>query len=200
MVAVAWKPQGLPEEDWFRANLYGFLGGVLGAAPNENIVRSVRTITGDGTPIGGVLREIAAAAALPVSAIRKEYAVLFIGLTGGQVVPFASYYLNGSLFEKALADLRSDLFRLGIEAGETSADPEDHIAFLFEVMQGLILGAFGEPADLLSQKQFFDAHIGSWADRFFADLEAAPAAAFYRPVARAGSLLLSIERDAFAMA
>lgn len=155
---------------------------------------------GDGTPIGSALRDIASAAALPVSTIQKEYDVLFIGLTGGQVIPFASYYLSGFLFEKPLAALRSDLVRLGIEAGERSADPEDHIAFLFEVMQGLILGAFGEPADLQSQKQFFDAHIGSWADRLFADLEAAPAAVFYRPVARAGSLLLSIEMDAFAMA
>lgn len=200
MVAVAWKPQGLPEEDWFRASLYGFLGGLLGAAPDEGTVRSLRAMPGDGTPIGSALRDIASAAALPVSTIQKEYDVLFIGLTGGQVVPFASYYLSGFLFEKPLAALRSDLVRLGIEAGERSADPEDHIAFLFEVMQGLILGAFGEPADLQSQKQFFDAHIGSWADRLFADLEAAPAAVFYRPVARAGSLLLSIEMDAFAMA
>ena len=37
----------------------------------------------------------------------------------------------------------------------------------------MIMGDFGAPVDLATQRDFFEKHIGSWAPRFFEDLEAA---------------------------
>jgi cytochrome c biogenesis factor len=66
-------------------------------------------------------------------------------------------------------------------------------------LAGLIGGEFGAPATLAVQKQFFDTHLAPWAPRFFADLEKAEAARFYRPVGRVGRLLCSIEAEALAL-
>jgi TorA maturation chaperone TorD len=67
------------------------------------------------------------------------------------------------------------------------------------MMAGLIGGDFGAPATLAVQKQFFNTHLAPWAPRFFADLEKAEAARFYRPVGRVGRLLCSIEAEALAL-
>jgi TorA maturation chaperone TorD len=80
------------------------------------------------------------------------------------------------------------------------SEPEDHIAALCETMAGLIAGSFGEPADIPTQQRFFERHLASWADRFFADLENADAARLYRPLGTIGRLFLDIERKAFEMA
>ena len=61
-------------------------------------------------------------------------------------------------------------------------------------------GAFGEAADIATQRAFFDAHIGSWAGRFFGNLETSPNAKFYRPVGTIGKLFMEIESRSFAMA
>ena len=117
--------------------------------------------------------------------------------------PYGSYYRAGFLHEKPLADLRHDLRALGVARSATASESEDHIAALCETMFGLITGAFGAPddplGDLHRQAAFFTAHIDSWAPRFFADLQAAPSALFYRPLGRLGAQFVAIEAEAFAM-
>jgi TorA maturation chaperone TorD len=66
-------------------------------------------------------------------------------------------------------------------------------------MAGLIAGAFGAPATLAQQRQFFNSHLAPWAPRFFADLEKAQAARFYKPVGAVGRILMTIEAEAFAL-
>lgn len=189
----------LSEEDILRARLYAFLARILGSAPDESTLAQMRALGCDDTPLGRAFGDLAEVAARmdPVRA-EAEYTALFIGLTQGRVVPFASFYKTGFLYEKPLADLRSDLGALGIAAAGPG-EPEDHVAALFEVMHALILGRFGRPADLDSQRRFWAAHIGDWAPRLFADIESADEAELYRPVARIGSLFLAIEAEAFAM-
>ena len=90
--------------------------------------------------------------------------------------------------------------RLGIVQADGAGDPEDHVGTLAEMMAGLILGAFGAPVSLTEQRRFFETHLAPWADRFFADLERAEAARFYRPVGTFGRLFLAIEIEGFALA
>ncbi len=78
-------------------------------------------------------------------------------------------------------------------------EPEDNIASLFEMMAGMILGRFGEPASLDQQKQFFNRHIGPWAGHFFSDLEAAKNSVLYAPVGAIGRVFMEIEQEAFRM-
>jgi TorA maturation chaperone TorD len=50
--------------------------------------------------------------------------------------------LTGFLKDKPLAKLRNDMKEIGIELAENVKEPEDHIASLFDMMSGLILGKF----------------------------------------------------------
>ncbi len=191
----------VPPEDVLRARCYGLLAQLLRAAPSASLLDTLATAQPDGSALGSALAEIGATAhAMPVDAAAEEYNELFVGLTRGELVPYASYYLTGFLYEKPLARLRGDMNRLGIARADASTEPEDHIAALCEMMAGLIVGAFDAPADLATQRSFFDAHLGPWVGRFFEDLEAADAARLYKPVGTLGRLFMGIESEAFAMA
>ncbi len=189
------------DEERARGKLYALLGYLLAAPPGREDLDRLRAVEGDESDLGRALSALAEAAGrAETEALRDEYHALFIGVGRGELNPFASYYLTGFLQEKPLANLRLDMARLGIARAEGVPEPEDHIASLCEMMAGLILGAFGEPASLAEQQRFFNAHIGPWAARFFEDLEAAESAVFYAPVGTVGRLFMSIESQAFEMA
>ena len=59
--------------------------------------------------------------------------------------------------------------------------------------------AFGTPANLSLQRDFFTKHVGSWGNQFFVDLESAPSAYFYRPVGSLGRNFLQLEAEAFSI-
>ena len=68
------------------------------------------------------------------------------------------------------------------------------------MMAGLIDGSFAPAVgDIAAQQHFFSTHVEPVAPRFFADLEKADAARFYRPVARVGRHFLEVEASAFQM-
>ncbi len=194
-------PEEVPEEDVLRARFYGMLAHLLTAPPSAETLESVRALEGDETEMGSALGALAAVAAkTSANEAEDEYNALFIGMAHGELTPYASYYLAGFLMEKPLANLRGDMARLGIAASEDFKEPEDHIGVLCEMMHGLITGAFGAPADMATQKEFFDAHIRPWAPRFFEDLEAAKSAVLYMPVGTVGRVFMAIEAAAFEMA
>jgi len=161
----------------------------------------VRGLHGDETELGVGVKTLASAArgVTPLKA-EEEFFNLFIGVGQGELLPFASYYLTGFLNEKPLALLRADMAKLGIARAAEIKEPEDHIASLFEMMAGMITGAFGQPVELPRQQEFFARHVGSWAPRFFEDLEAARSAALYMPVGMIGRVFMGIECQAFEMA
>ncbi|MDJ0607932.1 MAG: molecular chaperone TorD family protein [Kiloniellales bacterium] len=189
-----------------RADWYALLARLLSRPADEDLLAILRRLgsdepAGSETDLSATLRALRAAAqGGRVEAIAQEYFDLFIGVGGSELTPYGSYYLTGFLHEKPLARLRDDMAELGIARGEGVAESEDHIAALCDMMAGLITGAFGEPADLATQRRFFDDHIGCWAPRFFENMEASPSAVFYMPVGTLGRLFMSIESQAFAMA
>ena len=196
--------RGISEEDLQRARLYGLLARVLGEPMNDETLEVVRALkgSGDGNELGGAFAAFGAVAVrTPRGGAEDEFSALFYGDgSGGELLPYASYYLTGFLLEKPLASLRGDMAVLGIQPSGLSKEPEDHIAFLCEIMHGLITGAFGEPASLAAQQKFFKTHMAPWAGQFFTDLEGAELAALYRPVGTIGRLFISIEAEAFEMA
>ena len=195
------EPRKLAEEDVLRADAYALLGWLLKSPPTRDDLRRVGALQGDKSEFGQTMSALAAAArATTPEAVEEEYFNLFIGVGRGEVVPYASFYLAGFLFEKPLAKLRVDMSKLGIARADGVREPEDHIAALCEIMSGLITGTFGSPADLATQQFVFDTHIEPWAARFFEDLEAAKSAAFYMPVGTLGKLFMGIETQAFQMA
>jgi TorA maturation chaperone TorD len=53
--------------------------------------------------------------------------------------------------------------------------------------------------DAAAERRFFERHLKPWAGRFFADLETAQSARFYRAVGRLGRAFMDIETEAFAL-
>lgn len=203
MLAVA-ESEGegtIGQEEALRAHWYALLARLLASEPDQECLAYVRALEGDETEIGQAIGAlVSAAGSANRETLRDEYFNLFVGVGQGELVPYGSYYLAGFLHEKPLARLRADMRRLSIARSEGVSEPEDHIAALCEMMLGLIVGAFGAPADLATQRQFFNDHMAGWAPRFFEDLQAAPSALFYMPVGRIGQLFMAIESQGFEMA
>ncbi|MGP6085746.1 TorD/DmsD family molecular chaperone [Antarctobacter jejuensis] len=190
----------IAEEDRLRADLYNFLGLLLAGPPDEMLLAQTASLSGDETEMGQAIGTLAKLGKVSKpKAVTSEYNKLFIGLGRGELLPYASYYLTGFLNEKPLAALRQDMARRGLARAENVFEPEDNIASLMEMMGAMIVGRFGAPASLDTQKEFFNKHIGPWAGHFFSDLESAKNSVFYAPVATVGRLFMEIEAEAFRM-
>jgi TorA maturation chaperone TorD len=186
------------EIDLLRSHEYNLLAIVLGRAPERDLLGRLVELRGDQSALGSAHIALAqAAAAADPDAVEREFFDLFVGLGRGELLPYASYYLTGFLNERPLARVREDLGALGVERVPDQREPEDHIAILLEVMAGLASGRFA--ADRDAERGFFDRHLKPWAERLFADLEAAKSARFYRAVGALGRLFMEIEAEAFAM-
>ena len=186
------------EVDAARAQEYALLSVLLARAPNAALLERLGTLRGDASPLGLAHAALAdAASRTNVERSEREYFNLFIGLGRGELLPYGSYYLTGFLHERPLARLREDLGRLGIERVEGQAEPEDHAAILCEIMAGLASRRF--PAAAGADRQIFEQHLAPWIGRFFADLERAEAADFYRRVGMLGRVFIEIETEALAL-
>jgi TorA maturation chaperone TorD len=184
--------------DLQRSHHYEMLAVLLSRAPDEEVLTALAGLKGETTPFG--LAHIALAEAASTAdrdAVSREFFNLFIGIGRGELLPYGSYYRTGFLNEKPLARLRSDLIALGIERAPNEVEPEDHIAILCEIMAGLCEGRFGTPG---ADQQLFERHVKPWAARFFADLEVAESARFYRHVGTVGRMYMELEAEAFAWA
>jgi TorA maturation chaperone TorD len=189
---------GVEDVDLARAREYALLGSLLLRAPDAKLLKQIGELRGDATPLGIAHIELAEAARNADAArIDREFFELFIGIGRGELLPYGSYYLTGFLHERPLARLREDLTRIGVERAEGVAEPEDHAGILCEIMAGLAGGELPAPPD--SDRTIFEKHMAPWIGRFFADLESAQAADFYRRVATVGRVFMDIETGAFAL-
>lgn len=189
---------GLDDVEAARAGEYRLLSALFAPAPKAEVLAAAATLRGDASPLGMAHAALSSACArVRADDVEREYFDLFVGLGRGELLPFGSYYLSGFLHDRPLARLRADLAALGVERSGPG-DPEDHVAFVFEAMAGMIDGAF--PASLGRQRAFFDRHVASWAPRFLVDLKTTPRAVFYRSVADVALIFLEIETRGFALA
>ena len=188
-----------PDEiDDARAREYVLLAALLTRTPDRQFLHDIANLKVDASPIGLAHAALAEAArAAKPETVEREFFDLFIGIGRGELMPYGSYYLTGFLYERPLARLRSDLAELGIARSEGNYEPEDHLATLCEVMAGLAGGRF--PAVPGSDETIFKKHVEPWAARFFADLERAQAAEFYRSVGMLGRTFIEIESEAYAL-
>ena len=193
----AWAAGDVDEVDAARAQEYALMSVLLARAPDAPLLQRLATLRGDASPLGLAHAALAEAAdRTSVERVEREYFDLFIGLGRGELLPYGSYYLTGFLHERPLARLRAHLDKLGIERTEGQAEPEDHAAILCEIMAGLASRRF--PAPPGSDREVFEQHLAPWIGRFFADLEQAEAADFYRRIGALGRVFISIEAEAFA--
>jgi TorA maturation chaperone TorD len=186
----------LPEEDQARVGMYTLLARLLAAPAHQAQLEELANLDLGDNPAGEVAVALSmlklAAQQARTSEVDDEYHTLFIGIGRGELVPFGSWYQTGYLMERPLSELRRDLVRFGFEREPGNPDPEDHVAFLCEVM-ALMVNSREIPET--AQQQFFKAHMASWMPAFFRDLEGCEAACFYKAVGRLGTVFLALEKS-----
>jgi TorA maturation chaperone TorD len=191
-------PDATADAEAARSREYALLSTLLSRPPDQTLLERLADLAGDASPLGRAHAGVAEAARSTSAAhVEREYFNLFIGLGRGELLPYGSYYLTGFLHERPLARLRQDLVQLGIERAAGQAEPEDHAAILCEVMAGLVSRCF--PAPPGADRALFERHLSPWIGRFFADLECAETADFYRRVGTLGRAFIDIETAAFAL-
>ncbi len=187
---------GFDEVDAARAQEYALLATLLNRAPDAQLLSQLSELRGDATPLG--MAHVAlgdAASRADTHRVEREYFDLFIGLGRGELLPYGSYYLTGFLHERPLARLREDLGKIGIARADGVVEPEDHAGILCEIMSGIASRRLPAPPD--SDRLIFEKHMAPWIGRFFADLEQAASANFYRKVGTLGRVFIDIEAEAF---
>jgi TorA maturation chaperone TorD len=184
--------------DRARTQEYALLATLLSKSPDAGVIGRLALLRGDASPLGATHTDLAKAAAKAnADSVKMEYLDLFDALGRGGLLPYASYYLTGSLYGRPLARLRETLQSLGIERTEHHSEPEDHAAILCEIMAALAGGRI--PASVKTQREFFEEHLAPWIGRFFADLECAESADFYARVGAVGRTFVGIETEAFTL-
>jgi TorA maturation chaperone TorD len=191
------QPAGIDDVDAARAQEYALFATLLARAPDAAALRRISKLRGDATPLGRAHVALAQAADnASAEKLQCEFFTLFIGMKRGKLLPYGSYYLAGFCNEQPLVRLRGDLRAHGIEGTEGQVEGEDHAAVLCEIMAGFAGGPSATAAEL--QQRFFQRHLAPWIGRFFADLERAESADFYRQVGKVGRLFMEIETKTFA--
>ena len=188
------SPPPIEEEDRARASLYALLARLYYRGPDAALLGSIAAVRRDApvaSALGAAWGTLAAAAAVAdPAALQQEYDDLLVGTGKAEVTPYASYYLAESGPERILVRLREDLAELGLGRQETSGEPEDHVAGLFDVMRYLIL-----EGDAATQQRFFGRFIERFYGRFCDAIEASERAEFYRQVAVLTRAFLDVEAE-----
>ena len=179
----------LEERNALRADIYLLLARLVREPPNEELLAFLATLEPDdeGSPLKRHWASLSLAArhAHP-GTLHDVHFGLLIGVIQGQLVPYASWYLTGSLMEMPLVALRHDLKHLGFERAAHVKEPEDHFSAMCEVMAMLI------DTRAEAQAAFFKRHLSPWALRFMRDL-AQVEDPFYASVGALGEAFLSRE-------
>ena len=134
-----------------------------------------------------------------VDGARAEYDALFGGIGKPEVLLYGSHYLSGFLNDKPLAQLRTDLARLGLARDESLGETEDHIACLCEVMRYLIAGDDVAVANLKEQQAFFARHVQPWVPALCDAVVQHPKARLYAALAVLTQAFVAVEAQGFDM-
>ncbi|GHC26600.1 TorD/DmsD family molecular chaperone [Aidingimonas halophila] len=181
----------LSEIDALRADIYRLLATYLLASPDRESLVWLAELqpVDDGSPLFPCWSALidAAGKASPEQLERAHFQHL-VGVIQGDVIPYASWYRNGTLMDEALVTLRQDLRYLGFQRQENHNDPEDHLAALCEVMAMLI------ESNSVPQADFFMRHLAPWATMCFSDL-ANVETPFYARLGELGRTFMELETD-----
>lgn len=180
--ALAADALTLAAEDRLRVDCYRLLARLFAAPPDAALLASLRqSATGAADELGTLWNELCAASLAGVAdagVLAQEYEELFFSVGQPKVVAYASWYRKGSMMDTPLAELRTDLARLGLARRQAIDEPEDHFAAVLEAMGLLVAEANGAQAD------FFQRHLAPWFDVFCTAVAARDESVFYRAAAR----------------
>ncbi|MGK8176415.1 TorD/DmsD family molecular chaperone [Aeromonas dhakensis] len=172
------------------ADLYALLASLWRAAPCGEQLAWLQGLQAMPGPFARGLGLVQlAASSHHEHELAEEYQDLFIGLGRGEIVPFASWYLTGSLMELPLAVLRADMQSLGFERQSGVCEPEDHLAALCEVMAVLIAEQHPD------RNRFYERHLAPWVLACCRDQQQAKGGSFYRAVGALAEDFFKLEQE-----
>ncbi len=189
-------------EELARAELYGLLARLWLAAPDEALLQQFRVAVTKTDVADAALAApwndlVSAMRGTTVAAAAAEFAALFHGVGKSAVFAFGSYHLSGSLNEKPLATLRTDLAALGLTRDEAMLETEDHVSYVFEVMRYLIAGDDAGVCNLEQQRRFFRTHVQTWLESLCDAVQAQPEARLYAALADLTRSFIAVETQGF---
>jgi TorA maturation chaperone TorD len=192
------------DEDQARADLYALLARLYYQGPDAGVLALIakagaQILPETGSPFAVAWRALAAAASgADPAAAQQEYDDLFVGTGRAEVSPYAAHYLAETGRETVLVGLRTKLAAMGLSRKETSREPEDHIAGLFDVMRHLIECGSADAA-LQDQRRFFDRFVEPFYAPFCTAVTKSGRAEFYVRVAVFTQTFLDVEKEAMNM-
>jgi TorA maturation chaperone TorD len=185
-----------------RADIYGLLARLWSAPPDVALLQRAAQAAAPapGSFLDAPWRALADALRdTTPEAAAAEYDPLFIGIAKPEVFLNASFYLTGFLHETPLAALRGELAELGLTRDAASAETEDHVAYLFEVMRWLIAGDDVERCNLERQRRFWRGRLQPWIERLCDAVQAHPKAHVYAALAGYTRAYAQVETQAVDM-
>jgi TorA maturation chaperone TorD len=187
----------LPPEEVARANFYGLLARLYYAPPDATLLDALagaEEIEADGD-LALAWRDLAfAAGETDAETEQAEYESAFVGTGKAPVTLYTSAYSVRYTNEVPLVHLREELLSLGLARRTEVAEPEDHIAALFDVMRHLIAE---RKSDLEAQSRFFERWIWPTALPLCDAISTSAGSRFYRCVAAFTKAFSSLEHSAF---
>jgi TorA maturation chaperone TorD len=148
----------LTPEDEGRLQFYALLARLFAAGPDDGLLRALAQsaggIEGDGE-LARAWNDLAAAAAnTSARDATLEFDATFIGVGKAAVSTYLSHYLPVARKEVVLVELRDTLAQLGLARTAASAEPEDNLTAVLEVMRHLV-AAGSDVQSLELQREFF---------------------------------------------
>lgn len=192
----------LAPEDAGRINLYALLARLLYAGPDEALLQALSAApdleSGQG-PLAQAWRALRAEAArTDAQAATVAFDTTFVGVGKAPVTLYLSHYMVAVGQERILVALRDTLRELGLARGSQSAEPEDNIAAVLEVMRHLV--AQGSDAHSLhTQEAFFREYLQPGYRGFCSAARELPAAPFHVAVVDLLEVFIDAEAEQFEM-
>ncbi len=196
---------GMAGENEVRAALYGVLAHFFLAAPSRELLQHTATayglVGGDGSTLAISWHALCNAARdADPERIREEFESIFVSPGRPAVSLYASTYMNTGYRGHVLADLRSDLALKGYARTTDSAEYEDHLSALCEVMRGMIAEVAMDTAAADAQREFFQRYLAPWFAAACDAIDHSEQANFYRSVARFANAFFTNESAFFELA
>jgi TorA maturation chaperone TorD len=192
----------LAPEDEGRLQLYALLARLFAAGPDEELLRALAQAAGSAGSDGALAQafDALAQAAAQTSArgATLEFDATFIGTGKAPVTTYLSHYHSGVRKEVVLVNLRDTLTELGLTRTAASAEPEDNLTAVLEVMRHLVAAGSDQPS-LLRQREFFARYLQP-AYRAFCDAaHKANVSEYYQAAVRLLDVFLESEQLQFEM-
>jgi len=192
----------LAPEDEGRLQLYALLARVFAAGPDEGLLRalaqSAGSVEGDGE-LAQAWNDLAAAAEnTSARDATLEFDTTFIGVGKAPVSTYLSHYYPVVHKEVVLVELRATLAQLGLARTAASAEPEDNLPAVLEVMRHLVT-AGSDAQSLQRQRDFFARYLQPVYRGFCDAAHKAELSQYYRATVRLLEVFMESDSAQFEM-